>query len=80
MRRRFEADEVLNKSVGTAGGFERILRHPKRRKALKGKAQECRELKEASEGGEVDLARRVAKPESGTSGERRQSPLTSPQP
>jgi len=44
-------------------GWERLIRSPKRRKALKGEAQERWELKEASEGVRTErLVERVAKP------------------
>jgi len=57
------------------GGEGTLLRSPKRRKALKGEAQERWELKEASKGCEARTPiERVAKPEGGTSGETGQSP------
>jgi hypothetical protein len=45
------------------GGWRHPNRSPERRKALKGEAPECRELKEAFRGGrEADTAERVVKP------------------
>jgi hypothetical protein len=50
LERRFKANSVLNESARTEGEFVRTFRSPKRRKALKGQAQERWELKEASKG------------------------------
>jgi hypothetical protein len=55
--------EVSQGSARAERGRETFLRSPGRRKALKGEAQERRELKEASTGWEADRrAERVAKP------------------
>jgi len=55
--------EVSQGSAGAERGRETFLRSPGRRKALKGEAQERRELKEASTGQETGRrAERVAKP------------------
>jgi hypothetical protein len=60
--RRFKAEKVLEGSARAERGPERVPGSPWRRNALKGEAQECRGLKEASRGTGADTAERVAKP------------------
>jgi len=71
LKRREEADEVFFQSARVERGEETLLRSCNRRKALKGKAQECWELKEAfkdfREAGDRRHIERVAKPEGVTS-------------
>jgi hypothetical protein len=50
LERRCKAEQVLQGSAGAEQGPETGVGSPKRRKALKGEAQERGELKEASEG------------------------------
>jgi hypothetical protein len=62
LKRALEAVEVFKVSAGAKGTFERAYRSSERKKALKGKAQECWGLKEASEDAGANTAERVAKP------------------
>jgi hypothetical protein len=62
LKRRYEALTGLVGKRRSGWGRETFLRSPGRRKALKGKAQERWELKEALEGAKAQSAERVAKP------------------
>lgn len=63
LERRREANKVLRESAGAERGEGTLPRSLTGRKALKGEAQGCWGLKEASEGGCASrLAERVAKP------------------